>query len=42
MDAGAYLGMSAETVFRVYGHHNPAGLAGIRDVFDRPGKGQKP
>lgn len=35
--ASGYLGMSLETLLRVYGHHHPEHLKGAWGVFDRPG-----
>lgn len=34
--AGRYLGMSPETLFRVYGHASPTALAEARAAFDKP------
>jgi integrase len=34
--AAGYLGMSVETLSRVYGHHHPDYLREARDAFDRP------
>lgn len=35
--AAGYLGLSLETLVRVYGHHHPDHLKGAWSVFDRPG-----
>jgi integrase len=34
-EAAGFLGMSVETLMRVYGHHHPAYLSGARDAFSR-------
>lgn len=39
--AAGYLGLSLETLVRVYGHHHPDHLKGAWSVFDRPGGQQK-
>jgi len=40
--AAGYLGLSLDTLLRVYGHHHPDHLAGAWSVFDRPGGQPKP
>lgn len=40
--AAGYLGLSLETLIRVYGHHHPDHLRGAWSVFDRPGGEPKP
>jgi hypothetical protein len=37
-EAAGYLGMSAETLERVYGHHHPSSFEGARSAITR----QKP
>jgi integrase len=39
--AAGYLGMSAETLDRKYGHHHPAHLKTARDAFDRSPKSRQ-
>jgi 3-mercaptopyruvate sulfurtransferase SseA len=34
-EAAGFLGMSVETLMRVYGHHHPAYLSGARSAFSR-------
>lgn len=41
-DAADYLGMTEETLRRVYGHHHPEHQERAREVFDRPHRVKRP